>query len=343
MQDTQTNTTNKSVDLKLNIEQIRLGNIKVDTVKMRAIGTEKTLSGIVAINQNKSSSVISWLNGRVEKLYFKTTGETIQNGQPLYELYSEQLIATQKDYLIALQQSLHNTWVLDYKQLAENAKHKLLLWGMDENQIDALTKSKEIKNVVTISSKYAGTISEIMVREGDYVMEGNAIFKLNDLSSIWVEAQLYPSEMASISTMKEAEVIFPSLSNKKVYGKVSFINPELIQNSKTGIARIEISNSSQLFKPGMQAYVTLNSNPKKAIAIPSSAILRDDKGATVWVQNSIGSFEPRMIFTGTENSDYTEIVSGLENGEQIVISGAYLLQSEYIFKNGTDPMAGMKM
>ncbi len=336
-------SNSENVHLKLSTEQMRLGNIKIETVQTRSISTGKTFSGIVALNQNKSSSIISWLNGRIEKLYFKAVGEMIQNGQPLYELYSEQLIATQKDYLIALQQQNLGETGLDYKQLADNAKQKLLLWGMSEKQINELKKSKQTKNVVTIFSTYAGIVSEVITHEGDYVMEGAAIFKMNDLSSIWVDAQLYTSEIASVSAIKEAEVIFPSLSNKKVYGKISFVNPELIQNSKIDIARIEIPNSSQLFKPGMQAYVILYSNPKKAIAIPSNAILRDDKGATAWVQNNTGYFEPRMVFTGIESSDYTEIVSGLENGEKVVISGAYLLQSEYIFKNGADPMAGMKM
>ena len=334
----------KGATLKLSKGQLQLGNIKTDTVRISSISNDKTLSAIVAINQNKSSSITSWIAGRIEKLYFKSIGETIISGQPLYEIYSEQLIVTQKDYLIALQQQkTSNNGLVNYRQLVEDSKQKLFLWGMNEKQINDLGKSKEVKNAMTILSKYSGIISEIMMQEGDYVMEGSTVFKLNDLSSVWVEAQLYPSEVTSLSEMKEAEVTFSSLLDKKIKGEINFINPELLSNSKINIARMEIPNSSLIFKPGMQAYISLHSNQKRAVSIPLTAILQDEKGATIWVQTGKNSFEPRMVDVGVENRDYIEILSGLKEGEIIVISGAYLLQSEYIFKKGADPMAGMQM
>ena len=332
----------KSGDIKLNAEQIKLGNIATDTVGMRYIGNGKTLSATVVPDQNKNTSVTSWVEGRIEKIYFKSVGEKIEKGQPVYEIYSEQLITTQKDYLIALKQN-SSSYGINYKQLAETAKQKLLLWGMSPEQIKDLSEKEEVKNVITVYSAYSGVISEIMFREGDYVAEGGLVFKLNDLSTLWVEAQLYASEVSAVSGIKEAEITFPSLPGKKVKGKVTFINPELSRESKIVIVRIEIPNSSALIKAGMQANITLQSTGKKALSLPSSAILLDEKGATVWIKKQENSFVPRMVTTGAANNGYTEITSGLEEGDIVVISGAYLLQSEYIFKNGADPMEGMEM
>ncbi len=126
-------------------------------------------------------------------------------------------------------------------------------------------------------------------------------------------------------------------------GKISFANPELLSDSKIIIVRMEIPNPDQSIKPGMQAYITIRSDEKEALAIPSDAVIRDPAGATVWIKRSPGTYEPRMVETGVESKDYLEIIGGLEEGDAVVTSGAYLLQSEYIFKKGKDPMAGMKM
>jgi Cu(I)/Ag(I) efflux system membrane fusion protein len=128
-----------------------------------------------------------------------------------------------------------------------------------------------------------------------------------------------------------------------IKGKISFTHPELLAGSKLLIVRMEVQNTDHILTPGMQAYITVRSNARDALGVPSSAIIHDPQGATVWLKKSPGVYEPRMIETGMENKEYTEIVSGLEEGDAVVTSGAYLLQSEYIFRRGKDPMAGMKM
>ena len=126
-------------------------------------------------------------------------------------------------------------------------------------------------------------------------------------------------------------------------GKVSFISPEMHANSKISPIRVELSNTDYMLKPGMAATVLIQSKTKNAIALPLDAVLQDSKGASIWVQNDKGSFENRMVQTGLRNSDEIEILEGLSEGERVVVSGAYLIQSEYQFKKGSDPMAGMKM
>jgi len=195
----------------------------------------------------------------------------------------------------------------------------------------------------TVYAEHSGIIAEVLVTMGDYVMEGSPVYKLTDLSSVWVEAQVYASEAATIPENTSAEVTFSSFPGKKSEGKITFANPELQSNSKLALVRIEIPNTEHALTPGMQAYITLRTNKKEALAVPSSAVLHDSHGATVWLKKSPGSYEPRMVQIGMENKEYTEILSGIEEGDAVVTSGAYLLQSEYIFKKGQDPMAGMKM
>jgi Cu(I)/Ag(I) efflux system membrane fusion protein len=231
----------------------------------------------------------------------------------------------------------------DYKQLAEATRQKLLLWGMSNMQISDLENSGEVKNIITIASGEDGIISELMISEGDYVMEGTPVFKLTDLSSVYVEAELYSTEAASLTSDTEAEVTVSSLHDKKVRGKITFATPELLADSKIIILRMEIPNPDQSMKPGMQTYITIRSGSKETFAVPLDAVIHDPQGATVWLKKSPGTYEPRMVETGMESKDYIEIISGLEEGDAVVTSGAYLLQSEYIFKKGEDPMAGMEM
>ena len=135
----------------------------------------------------------------------------------------------------------------------------------------------------------------------------------------------------------------PYYPGRILKGKVSFVNPNLEASSKIVLARTEISNPSGEYQPGMQAWITLKGKTRHAIAVPTNALIQESRGVTVWIRNDTGGFEGRMVRTGIANEDYTEIVEGLQVGETVVVSGAYLLQSELVFKKGADPMAGHKM
>ncbi len=250
--------------VRISDTQKELANIKTEFVEIQILSTEKILGATVAVDQNLSSSVTSRISGRIEKLYFKATGETIKKGQPVYEIYSEQLIAAEREYLIALQHEKNSSAIgFDYKQLAEATRQKLLLWGMSNMQISDLENSGEVKNIITIASGEDGIISELMISEGDYVMEGTPVFKLTDLSSVYVEAELYSTEAASLTSDTEAEVTVSSLHDKKVRGKITFATPELLADSKIIILRMEIPNPDQSMKPGMQTYITIRSGSKE--------------------------------------------------------------------------------
>lgn len=320
--------------VKLSAEQMKLANVKIDSVKISSIGKEIMLNGVFAVNQNNTEQISSRVNGRIEKLHHKILGEEIKSGEPAYDLYSRELMLAQEEYLLAFEKK--------EETLLSASKNKLLLWGMNENQISELEKTGQSKITSTIYSNVSGTITEIAIKEGDIVNEGTKIYKLADLNSLWVEAQVYSNELGILSEGAEVEIIPDAFPEEAVKGKIVFANPELQSQSKINLVRAETKNPNGKFKPGMQAYVIHHSEEKKAIVLPVDAVLRDGKHSVVWIQNKDGGFESRMVETGIENKFRIEIKSGLNIGEKVVTSGAYLINSEYIFKRGMMPMEDMK-
>lgn len=332
------------ITIHISDAQKELANIKTEFAEIQTLSTEKTLPAVVSVNQKLSDAITSKVPGRIDMLYYRSVGEQVEKGLPLFQIYSEVLLAAEKNYLVALQQQNNQSVLgLDYSQLAEAARRKLELWGMTTNQIFELKRKKTPESVLTVYADRSGVIAELSVTMGDYVMEGAPVYKLTDLSSVWIEAQVYVSEAASLSENAKVEITFPSIPDKTTNARISFANPELLDNSKIVLVRMEIPNTDHALTPGMQAYITLRTAQMDTLAVPSQAVIHDPQGATVWVKKSPGVYEPRMVDIGMQNKEYTQIISGLEEGEAVVISGAYLLQSEYIFKKGQDPMAGMDM
>jgi Cu(I)/Ag(I) efflux system membrane fusion protein len=339
---------NNSADMSkitLTAAQIQLAGIMTDTIREENVGLEKTLTGTVTTNENTAAELSARIAGRIQQLFVRTTGEKISVGQPVYSIYSEDLLEAEKEYLLAKQQQkvLHNPDV-DYQQLISAAENKLQLWGLSPAQIRSLAASGKTSATTTVLSKISGTISDIAVHEGDYVTEGMSILKTQALNSLWVEAQLYAAESGNYKLNDRVSISFPDLSGQVIEGKVEFINPELSDASKVDLIRISIPNPQDLIRPGMLAYVSIANGNHHSLAVPASAVLTDGKGSKVWVRNTDGSFSPKMIRTGSGNQTYVSVVSGLNPGDRVVTQGAYLLNSEAIFKNGNDgDMGGMKM
>ncbi|HEY8782179.1 MAG TPA: efflux RND transporter periplasmic adaptor subunit [Mucilaginibacter sp.] len=331
----------------LTAAQLQLGGIQVDTVREENTGNEKTLTGTVTTDENKAEELSARIAGRIQQLFVRATGEKITTGQPVYSIYSEDLLESEKEYLLAKQQQkvLHNPDV-DYKQLISAAENKLLLWGISPSQIRNLDASGKAAATVNILSKISGTVSDIAVHEGDYVTEGMLILKTQALNTLWVEAQLYANETGYFKEHDQVKVSFPDLGGQPISGKVEFINPELSSAaSKVDLVRISIPNPQGLIRPGMLAYITISGGNRRSLSVPASAILSDANGDRVWIRNTDDSFSMRMIKTGPGNSSYVPVLSGLSAGDMVVTNGAYLLNSEYVFKNGDDNkgMGGMKM
>ena len=338
-------SSNQNTDeIQLSEQQIQLGNIHTDTINSSMMGDKIVLTATLNIDQMKTTSISARVMGRIEKLYFKNTGDYVNKGSRLFDLYSEELNNAKQELILALdRKEVLNNSIIDFNQLIQSAKYKLQLWGMSNAQIEELVRTKKTSPITTFYSNASGYISMLELKEGDYTMEGSTVMRLADLSTVWAEAQVYASQLSQIDRNGIAEVQVPDIPGKKVAGKISFVNPEINTDTRINLVRVIIPNPGYQLKPGMPAYVILKNRQHNMLSLPIDAVIRDGKGATVWVQTEKNTFRNRMVEVGIETGDRIEIKSGLKEGDVIVITGAYLINSEYIFKNGADPMAGMKM
>ena len=214
---------------------------------------------------------------------------------------------------------------------------------MSEAGVAELARNKKASPTTTFYSTASGYITALDFKEGDYVMEGGTIVKLADLSSLWAEAQVYTSQLSAIDRNGIALVQLPDMEGKEIKGRIEFVNPEINPDTRINLVRVSIPNTGNQLKPGMPAYVVLKSQQHKTLTLPADAVIRDSKGATVWVRTGKNSFKIKMVQVGLETDDSIEIKSGLSAGDVVVVTGAYLLNSEYIFKKGANPMAGHDM
>lgn len=335
--------TNTAADeIVLNEEQIRLGNIQTDTIRDGMIGNKVVLTATLNTDESKVNSVNARIMGRIDRLYYKNIGDYVSKGAHLFDLYSEELNNAKQEYIATLerQQTLDNS-IIDFSRLIESAKTKLLLWGMSESQIAELAKNKKASPLTSFYSTYSGVITELPVMEGQYVMEGSTVVRLADLSTLWAEAQVYTSQLSGVAQNGSATVEFPDLPGTVIKGVVEFANPEIATDTRVNLVRVTVPNRNGQLKPGMPAYVVIKNKETKALTLPIDAVLRDGKVNIVWARSGENSFKMKMVQVGLESGDRIEISSGLMNGDVVVTSGAYLINSEFIFKKGSNAMSGM--
>jgi len=317
-------------------------NITIDTVKVKTMAEYTTLLGTTSFDERKVTVVTSRIRGRLDKLFVRNPQEMVSTGQPLYAIYSEELLSYENELLNALQQQAQFTnmkQVMD--QLVEAARKKLLLWGLTAEQIAQLESSGEASPLITFYSPVSGTLVELAVSEGQYVEIGTPLFRLADLSQLWIEAQMYTSELRWLYEKPVITVEFDAYPNETFSVVPVFDNPSVEADQKISLVRFLIINRKLHLKPGMMAYVSIKRNEKKTMVIPKSSILIGNM-ITAWVKTGDGMYENRVIELGIQNKKEVEVISGLKEGELIVTSGAYLLNGALILKKGAG-MPGMKM
>lgn len=331
--------TNRSDTLTLSEAQQALAHVTTDTVRTGSFSSNKRLNGRLAVNPAQSEFISSRIAGRVEELYVRQTGELVRTGQALYKIYSEQLASLQQEYLIMLAQAAAFPEDKIFKQLVLAAKQKLGLYSQTEAQIEQLKTNKKTNPYVTYYSTASGIVSELFVTQGQYVGEGTAIMSLEAYSTIWVEADLYPAEAHLAKKGSEVKVIIPGFEMEPLTTRIEFIAPALQAGNQLLTARATIPNSGNRFKAGMQAIIELSiSENSNVFTLPVEAVIREEFGAHVWIMTDTGKFIPRIVQIGAENYDRVEITNGLKAGEVVVVSGAYLLFSEFRLKKGRNPI-----
>ena len=319
--------------LSLNESLIKLANISTAPVAKKEMEIKTILNGKIVVNEEETEIISSRVQGRIERLFFKEIGQQVMQGEVLYEIYSEQLLTLQQEFLLAQRQA-EELKEKRYESFLKSSEKKLLLFGMTKDQIAALAKQKKANSRIAFLATASGIISKINATEGQYISEGSALYRIEKLDKVWAEAELYSNEISDIKIGDKVKVEVSGFENGMTYGKIIFMSPELRQGNQIITLRAEIENPERKFIPGMQANVILSRSGKNTIVLPIDAVVRDSFGSRVWVQQGDGSFKMRMVTTGEETSDEIEITEGVEEKESVVVSGAYLLYSELVLKKG---------
>jgi len=328
---------NKPRDLMLSENQMKLGNITTQTVSVKPVGQTLVLNARLTTNGDLTSVVSSRAPGRIEKLFIKETGRFVRSGEPLYELYSEMLLTLQREYLLAREQyEMLGRNEPRYESFLKAAERKLLLYGLTKKQVGELSASRTVQQRITFVAPTGGMVSEIKATEGQYIEEGTLLYRIDNISRLWLEAELYPSESGLVRQGDQITVRVSGFESTPLEAKVIFLSPEYSANSQVTLIRAAIENQEGKFKPGMQAQVLLNHSSKRAVAVPNDAVIRDGKGTHVYIETGTNTFRPRMVRTGLEDFEQVEITEGLQEGDRIAVTGAYLLYSENILKGGTE-------
>lgn len=330
--------TNTSETLMLSESQRLLANVVTDTISTGNFASVKQLNGRIAINPEQIEMISSRVGGRIEELFIREAGVQVRKGQPLYRIYSEQLAALQQEYLVAIAQAEQFPGDAKFRQIAEGAKQRLELFDQTEAQIRNLSNSKKISPYVTYYATASGVVSELFAAQGQYLAEGGPIMRIEGYQSLWVEVDVYPSEANAVKVGQVVQVRVAGYEHEPVSMRIAFIAPSLQGGSQLLTVRGSIANSENRYRAGMQVFVEVPvTSVSNAVTLPVDAVIRDGSGTHIWLEKEPGIFEARTVQTGAENASRVEILSGLQPGEVAVVSGAYLLYSEFVLKKGKIP------
>ncbi len=292
--------------------------------------------GNVTYDERHIFTVNTKFNGWIEKLHVDFEGTKVRKGQPLFDIYSPELVAAQEEYLLALQQyeSLSSSSYASIREgaqrLLEASRTRLRYWDLTEKQIEALKKGKKVHKTLTIYSPANGVVIKKNAFEGHYVKAGMHQYEIADLSKVWVDVDIYEYELPWVRQGMAAEMELSYLPGKRFKGKVLYIYPYLEPKSRTAKLRLEFVNPDYQLKPDMYANIYLKSTiAKDSVVIPQEAMIDSGVRKVVFVALGKGKFQPREVKIGAEGNDNEfQVLEGLKEGEEIVVSAQFMLDSE---------------
>ena len=318
----------------LSDKQRIMANVATVEAKNETLNKEINAVGIVQYNQSRQAKVTAWIAGRLEKLNVNSIGAFVSKEKPVAEIYSPDLVATQQEYLLALKsrEQLKSSPIASISQngegLVASARQRLLLFGVKESQISELEKSGKPNIRIPIYSPFSGIVIEKMVQQGQYVNMGEALFNIADLSSVWVEMEIYENEVSNIHPGQQVEIRSQSFPDKPSTGRIAFVYPFLDPKTRTVKARVELANPGMKLKPEMFVNAIIRVPLSPSLVVPATAVMNTGKRQVVWVESSPGMFESRTVQLGQQSGEKVQILSGLQSGDKVAVSGGYLIDSE---------------
>ncbi len=277
--------------------------------------------GFVNYDESKLSHIHLRTQGWIENLTIQSEGERVQKGQLLFKLYSPELVNAQEEYLQAL--------TLGNKTLINASKQRLLALGISSSEIKRLNKKRTARQNISYYALQDGVVSSLKVRDGMYVKPENQIATLANLSTVWVMAEVFEQQSSWVEVGQPAEVQFSYLPGETFKGTVEYVYPELDQMTRALSVRLKFNNPGEALKPNMFGDVYIFAGAKEdIIVVPRESVIRTGTSERVILAKGKGRFEPREVVSGIESGDWIEIQSGLSEGEHVVISGQFLIDSE---------------
>lgn len=349
--------------LTLTAQQVQQAGVVTEPVMRRKLYREIDTTGRIDYDERRYAGISSWVAGRsrIDKLHVSFTGETIEKGKVIAEIYSPQLIAAQEEFLISVKAARSREGRttarlrigLEPGAIASSARQKLLYQGMTAEQVDGLAERQQIWDRIPVHAPISGTVIERHVQEGQYVNEGDWLFHLADLSRLWLFVDIYEDELSLVEVGTPAELSVSRQPGESFSGTVSYIEPKVRRQTRTAPVRIDVDNGEGKLLPGMFARARLRHDYSSLLAVPENAVLRSGQRAVVMVKGGEGTFAPREVQLGrkwlysadngatdhmalgfgNDRVRYHEVLAGLTPGEEVVTAGAFLLNAESQFQS----------
>lgn len=320
--------------------QQQLIGVQRDTVALRPVAKTIRTVGNVAYNETKVAAVNLKFSGWIETLYVDYTGQFVKKGQPLFDIYSPELVSTQEEYLQVLREASRLVSLVSVDQeasgrrndrqntLLKSARERLLLWGISEEQIRQIENAQTPGLTLSFYSPITGYVVEKNALEGRYARQGTDLYTLADLSTVWVHADIYEYELPFIDTGQTARIRLSYAPGVDYVGKVDYIYPVLEPRTRTVKVRLVFPNPQLELKPDMYVDVHIDADLGRQLTIPETAVLNTGTRQLVFVDRGNGRFEPREITLGTKVDRRWVVLDGLEKGEIVVKSGNFLIDAE---------------
>ncbi len=319
--------------------------VRTVTVEQRDLVKQVRATGRISIDESRMARIHPRTEGWVEHQLVSRVGDPVRKGDELVQIYSPQLVTTQQEYLLALDNlaALKDSSYVDIRQgaqeMVDSSYQRLRLLDMPEHEIKLLKRSGKISRAVSIESPFDGVALTVGVREGQYIMPKTELYMLADLSKVWLLADVYEYELPWISIGDIASMKVTGMEGHHFQGTVSYIYPYAESNTRTVKVRVEFDNPDGLLKPDMFADMTIGADARPgAIVVPTEAIVRSGSREQVFVVRGAGKFEPREVDLGYSSDGWVEVTSGLRAGEQVVNSALFLIDSESKLREATAKM-----
>jgi len=297
--------------------------IRLAQVEFKKFGESFSAIGRIEADQRRFYDVQTRIPGFVERLSVRAVGDPVSKGQRIAEIYAPELLAAQQEYLTLLE--LNN--VDNDNILKDAARNRLKLLGMTQSEIGAITKSGQSRTRFGVYAPASGILTELGVRQGGQLMAGSSLIQISDLSQVWLIAEVPERDTARLKLGVAADVQLQSFPDEVFKGKVSYLYPILDDTSRTLQVRVELPNKDQRLRPGMYANVEFSGQSREVLSVPTESIIVTGTRKVVIVKSEMG-YRPVELDTGQERDHYTEVLSGLAEGEEVVVSGQFLIDSE---------------